>query len=77
MNKMENRIDIAKFSVNDMTFSKFDHNLIKENLRISEREYFDEDDRDEKNLSRKNHKVRDWFQMRHYLKLDVNHYILE
>ena len=31
-----------------MTFSKIDHILIKENLRISETENFDEDDRDEK-----------------------------
>ena len=42
-----------------MTFSKIDHILIKENLRISESENFDDDDRDEKQLSRKNHKVRD------------------
>ena len=40
-----------------MTFSKTDRILIKENLRVSQSGYFDENDRDEKNLSRKYHKV--------------------
>ena len=44
MKIMENRIDIAKFTVNDMTFSNIDHILIKENLTKSESENFDEGD---------------------------------
>ena len=48
LKKTDNWIDIVKFIVTDMTFSKIDHFLIKDNLRIYESENFDEDDRDEK-----------------------------
>ena len=48
--------------------SKIDHILNKENMKCSESENYDEDDRDEKNLSRKNHKVLNWVMMRiHYM----------
>ena len=58
MKKMENRIDITKFTVNEMTFSKIDHILIKENLRISESVNFDEDDRDEKKILWRKKKIK-------------------
>ena len=47
MKKMDNRNDIAKFIVHNKMSSKIYHILSRENLKCSESENFDEDDRDE------------------------------
>ena len=67
MKKMDNRIDIAKFIIHDKMSSKINHILNKKKLKCSESENFDEDDLDERNLSRKNHTVRTWVYTGFYL----------